>query len=109
MEKPDTIRARCRQYGTALLLVLAWCMVAGSGGDTREPRLTDIRITPESLQIARGQTGSYQATGRFEDGTQKDITQLVSWISSDERIAAIENEIAGKDKDNRLQVVFIMI
>jgi hypothetical protein len=41
--------------------------------------LTSIVVTPSSTIIAKGSTQQYTARGTFSDGTNQDITRLVTW------------------------------
>ena len=52
--------------------------------------LISITITPD-LSIAKGTTVELTATGNFSDGTTEDLTDQVSWTSSDEAIAQVSN------------------
>jgi YVTN family beta-propeller protein len=43
--------------------------------------LQSIAVTPTSATIAVGQTQQFRAVGNFSDGTEKDITGLVTWTT----------------------------
>ena len=53
--------------------------------------LTSINITPPSASIANGTTAQLVATGVYSDNTTQDLTQSVSWTSSDETKAVVSN------------------
>jgi trimeric autotransporter adhesin len=53
--------------------------------------LTSITITPPDPSIAKGTTVQETATGNFSDGSTQDLTDQVSWISSDETIEQVSN------------------
>jgi uncharacterized protein YjdB len=52
-------------------------------------QLQSITITPLTASIASGQTQQFMANGIFSDGSQTDITNAVTWNSSDTTIANI--------------------
>jgi hypothetical protein len=43
--------------------------------------LQSIAVTPTTASIAVGQTQQFSAVGNFNDGTEKDITSLVTWTT----------------------------
>ena len=51
--------------------------------------LQSIAITPTSKTIAKGLTQAYTATGTYSDGTTPDITNSVTWASSNPAVAGI--------------------
>jgi alpha-tubulin suppressor-like RCC1 family protein/6-phosphogluconolactonase (cycloisomerase 2 family) len=51
--------------------------------------LSSIAITPLSATITAGKTQQYAATGTYSDGYTQNITNSVTWTSSDATIAAI--------------------
>ncbi|TXJ01195.1 MAG: Ig-like domain-containing protein [Neisseriales bacterium] len=53
--------------------------------------LQSIAITPTSKTIAKGLTQAYTATGTYSDGTTPDITNSVTWASSDPAVATINS------------------
>ncbi|HWZ81840.1 MAG TPA: Ig-like domain-containing protein [Terriglobales bacterium] len=55
------------------------------------PQLTAITITPSSAQIARATSQQFTASGTFNDGTNADITALVSWNSSQSASATVSS------------------
>jgi len=52
--------------------------------------LESISVNPATASISLGAGNSFTAIGAYDDGSTKDITNLVTWISSDEAIATIE-------------------
>jgi len=55
------------------------------------PQLTGITVAPASAQIAKGTAQQFTATGKYNDGTQADVTALVSWISSQPAAAGVSS------------------
>jgi hypothetical protein len=53
--------------------------------------LTSIAVTPPQPSIAKGTTVQLTATGNFSDKTTEDLTDQVSWISSNNAIAQVSN------------------
>ncbi|MFH0899537.1 MAG: Ig-like domain-containing protein [Pseudomonadota bacterium] len=54
--------------------------------------LVDIAVTPVSASIAAGYAQAFVATGVFDDGTDKDLTTEVTWISTIPAVATVSNE-----------------
>ncbi|WP_061218126.1 Ig-like domain-containing protein [Leptospira weilii] len=57
--------------------------------------LTSIEVTPIPSSVAKGLTEQFTATGIYSDKSTQDLTQVVTWTSSDSSRVAIENT-AGK-------------
>jgi len=55
------------------------------------PQLTGITVSPSSAQIAKGTAQQFTATGKYNDGTQVDITALVGWNSSQPAAASVSS------------------
>ncbi|WP_428772489.1 beta strand repeat-containing protein [Vibrio sp.] len=51
--------------------------------------LTSIQVSPGSMTLAKGTSGSLTATATFSDGTSQDVTDQVSWSSTDPNVATI--------------------
>ncbi len=51
--------------------------------------LTSIAVTPVSSTIAAGMTGQFTATGSYSGGFMQNITNSVTWTSSDTTIATL--------------------
>ena len=64
--------------------------ISGSTGLTViPPALMSIAVTPANLQIAKGSTQQYTATGTYSDGSTQNLTSSVSWSSSNTTAATI--------------------
>jgi len=59
--------------------------------EARAPILLAITVTPASSRLAVGDTLQFRATGRFSDGSRRDMTQTVQWASSNSSVATIGN------------------
>ena len=55
------------------------------------PALVAIDVTPINPSMAARQTRLFTATGLFSDGTTQDLTDTVTWSSSDHHVARISN------------------
>jgi uncharacterized protein YjdB len=56
-----------------------------------DAELVSLAITPADPSIPRGTAQRFVATGTYTDNTTQDITDTVTWSSSDEAIATISN------------------
>ncbi|MCG6169233.1 beta strand repeat-containing protein [Leptospira sanjuanensis] len=64
--------------------------------------LVSIGITPASSSKAKGLTENFSATGIFTDNSTQDLTEQVTWSSSDTVIAQISNVAGNKGFTNAL-------
>jgi uncharacterized protein YjdB len=53
--------------------------------------LTSIAVSPANPSISNGATVPLTATGTFSDGSKKDLTTQVSWTSSSDTTAHVDN------------------
>ena len=53
--------------------------------------LISIAVTPANPSIANGGTIQLTATGTFSDGSMEELTSQVSWISSSDTIAHVDD------------------
>jgi len=63
---------------------------SGSGSQPGGAALTSIAITPSSPTVAAGLTQQFSATGTYQDGTSRALTNI-GWASSDASIVTINN------------------
>jgi hypothetical protein len=65
-----------------------------------EPRLVVIGMTPGNKSIFKGESVFYNATGYYSDKSTKDLTDTVTWKSSNETIAKFDgsNKIVTDSK-----------
>ncbi|ELO1776218.1 Ig-like domain-containing protein, partial [Vibrio fluvialis] len=60
--------------------------------------LTGIQVTPADVRLPKGASETLQAIGAFSDGATFDITNEVSWVVADGRIATISGaELNAQD------------
>lgn len=60
------------------------------------PQLQTIRVAPQAPSVPLGLTQTLTATGVYTDATTRDLTQAVTWSSSDAGVAVISN-LAGEN------------
>jgi alpha-tubulin suppressor-like RCC1 family protein/uncharacterized protein YjdB len=54
------------------------------------PELINISITSSTASVVIGSTNNFTANGIYTDGTSGDITNQVSWVSSNVKVATID-------------------
>lgn len=70
-------------------LVIAGALPAPAGaGSAEQPELTEILLTPESVEIEIGQTAEFTATALFADGSEQEVTNEASWEIEDPSVAS---------------------
>jgi len=62
---------------------------SGGGGGNQRPTLDSISVKPVSAGINVGDTQQFKASGTYSDGSTKDITDSVTWSTSDQSVATI--------------------
>ena len=62
-------------------------MVSASASAT----LTSITIAPNNPTVAIGNTQQFTATGTYSDGTIENLTEVVTWASSNTNVATISS------------------
>jgi trimeric autotransporter adhesin len=81
-----------------LALVVSLCLsfLSACGGGSLGPgigkstvTLQSIQISPSKASISVGQNQQFTATGHYSDGSSKDITNSVTWASSNTGVATI--------------------
>src|SRR5262249_3159867 len=84
---------RAQSTGTGTTTISATSgAISGSTTLTVSPAaLVSIAITPTNASLPRGLTQQYAAVGTFSDSSTQDLTDSVTWASSDANIAAISN------------------
>ncbi|WP_196774597.1 Ig-like domain-containing protein [Vibrio campbellii] len=72
--------------------------------------LTSIQVTPVDEMIPVGQSKQFTATGIYSDGTSLDITNRVSWLSSDLNIASVDAGLVSgiASSNNPVQITAVL-
>src|SRR6266704_6277130 len=75
------------------LSLLIACGGGGGSGSTSAlaPSLSSLQVTPGTMSISAGATQQFTATGKFSDGSSKDMTSSVQWSSSDSTFATVNS------------------
>jgi ABC-type phosphate transport system substrate-binding protein len=76
----------CRISAGLLLFWLAGC---GAGSGRSSPSLQSIAVTPAGKTIAPGSSQPFTATGKFSEGTNRDITASATWSESHASVAVV--------------------
>jgi hypothetical protein len=69
-------------------------------GPTPTPILQSISLSPASHIRAVGQSQTYVATGTYTNGSTQNLTQKLTYSSSDPSVAVATNEVGNKSKVN---------
>src|SRR6266567_8237958 len=62
---------------------------SGSGGGNSQPVLGSITVAASQLSIPLNGTQQFTATGSYSNGSGKDLSSLVTWISSSPSVANV--------------------
>jgi hypothetical protein len=65
---------------------------------TATPVLVSVTLAPATAKRNAGQTQNFTTTGTYSDGSQKNLTQVVTYASSDPNVAQAPNEAGNKGK-----------
>lgn len=103
-----TISNAAGQEGVATTLSQGTTQVGAQLGAVNAPTTTltvgakalqSITIAPNpTLSIAKGRTQNFTATGNYTDGSTSDLTETVTWVSSDTDSAAISNAAGSRGR-----------
>ncbi len=84
-----------------ILVLLSFSLTAcggGSGGSggtvTPDVSLDSIQVIPQNVELASGVQQSFQAIGNYSDGSTKDLSKQVEWLSSDTQVAQVTAAVA---------------
>ena len=73
----------------ALMLLFGSVLLSGCGSDDEDVVLQGISITSSYAKVPADITMQYTASGAYSDGSTADLTNSVSWSSSDIAVATI--------------------
>src|SRR5260370_23553474 len=76
------------------LCILLGCGAASNGSSSSSSRvrvLQAVEINPSSSSVAAGLTEQFTATGKYDDGSTKDLTRSATWQSSNTGLATISS------------------
>jgi uncharacterized protein YjdB len=83
------------------LSMLAACGGGGGGGDD-EPTVSRIEVTPAASSAPLGATQAFTATAILSDDTTRNVTDVVTWTSSNAGVASISNAADSKGRAETL-------
>ena len=85
-----------RRFSLVLLLAVTFTVILASANlyAAWNATLVSIRVTPANPSIPLGATQQFTATGTYSDGSQKTITNAVTWSSDVTSVATITKGIA---------------
>lgn len=74
-------------------LLLEWIAAGATDDGATTPVLTALVITPEQQHLEPAQSSlSLQVTARFADGSERNVTALCKWSSSDDAVASVDRQ-----------------
>lgn len=81
---PFSSLAACEQWRQTYILSSSCSTTpgGGGGGPVAPATLTSITITPANSTLPIGLTRQFTATGRYSDGTAKDVTTQATWTAN---------------------------
>jgi uncharacterized protein YjdB len=80
--------------GTATISATKSGITGTSTVNVVPPSLVSITISPQNPYIAVGQTQTFTASGKFNDGSIQDVTSTVTWASSNTAVATMSANVA---------------
>jgi 6-phosphogluconolactonase (cycloisomerase 2 family) len=83
--------ARSMSIGTTTIEARSGALFGTGVLTVSSATLTRIAVTPTSQYLWLGQNYPFTASGTFSDGTTHDITQTVTWSSSDPAVLLVNN------------------
>ena len=83
--------ARSVHAGLIWFWISLWVGCGGSGYNPGggSPSLQSITVTPGNTSVIAGRTQQFSAVGNYSDGSNKDVTSLATWTSSDVTVATV--------------------
>ncbi len=74
-----------------LVTLVAGCAGGSSGGGPATVTLQSVTVATTTSSVAAGLTSQFTATGKYSDGTSKDVTATANWTSATTTVATISN------------------
>ena len=82
----------CLAVGLIVVLILGMAACSSTPTSTPIPTLSFIAVTPASpASLAVGYPQRFTATGTYSDGSNANISSLVTWASSNTTVATISS------------------
>ncbi len=73
----------------AFVCLTIWCFAAGCGSSSSSAILKSLTLSPSPYKLSLGTTGQLKATGKFNDGKERDLTSVVVWKTDGTKIASV--------------------
>jgi uncharacterized protein YjdB len=83
--------AVAKKLGTASVKASHQGLTGSTDATVSDASLTAIEVTPPNKNLAKGFSLQYTATGIYSDDSVRDVTQSVTWASSNATAASISN------------------
>jgi len=71
--------------------------------------LSSLSILPKSISLSKGLNQAFSVTGIYSDGSVQNLTQQVTWLSSDNNLGAISNAIESKGIADAIEIGAVTI
>lgn len=79
------------KQGQATISAMSGAITGSTPVNVTSATLSSIQLSPISGKLAAGFKLPYHATGTFSDGTTRDLTESVTWATSDASLASASN------------------
>ncbi|MDX2010250.1 MAG: Ig-like domain-containing protein [Myxococcaceae bacterium] len=94
--------ARALAVGTSTVSATALGQTASITFTVSNALLTGLEVSPATVQVARGLTHDFTATGTFSDGTTADVTSQATWASTSASVASVSNASGSRGRATAL-------
>ena len=82
--------------GTSVITATSGTISGTTTLTVTDAQLVSIVVTPAAATISLGTTRQFTATGHYTDATTADLTDTVTWASSDATVATISNAAGSR-------------
>lgn len=89
-------RVQCLRPGTVTITAAYEGAEDDQSVRVTDARLSRISIAPNGAQLAVGAIQPFVATGHYSDGSERDITSLVTWSASNPAVLAVSNAAGNR-------------
>ena len=81
-----------RVVGSAMITATLGSFSSSHSLEVGPAAVNHVVVFPPTISIAKGETHGFGAIGVFSDGTQRDITNEVSWTTTNPAVATVLND-----------------
>jgi len=102
----DTHKGRINTESPGMTTIMAsyQSMTGSTFLTVSDAKLDSIIVIPQSISIPLGSMHQFTATGIFEDEIDDDLTDKVTWTSSDITVARVSNDLPNKGLVNAVSI-----